>query len=206
MSSSRLHDLLDLAFIPRWCCVPTTRAQSVAEHSYRVAVIVQELIDRIPYAGTIHAVRWALAHDGPECRTGDLPGNLKADFPEFRDMVNWMEDYYCPWYRTERSLPTPRELLIVKLADHLETLLFISEYIARPLTDGWVIHREQKVVSDLTAEAVQRYGWTALPDIVADVLDTGAGTSAPVIMPSSPRPDAGNLAGQPSPARTPGTP
>lgn len=197
MSTSRLHDLLDLAFIPRWCCVPTTRPQSVAEHSYRVAIIVQELIDRIPYAGTIHAVRWALAHDGPEVRTGDIPGNLKGDFPEFKDMVHWMQDYYCPWYYKERSLPTTSEQLVVRLADHLETLMFISENIARPLVDSWVILREQKIVSDLADEGVRRYGWAELPAIVAEILDA---------MPPSPSQHSGSSEYPPCPARTPGTP
>lgn len=171
MSNSRLHDLLHLSFVPRWSIIPTTRLQSVAEHSFRVCAIVQEIVGRIPFSGTIQAVRWALMHDGPECATSDIPGNLKTDFLEFEDMLTWMENFYCPWYVAEKALPSDREKLIVRLADHIECLSFITEHIARPAMDGWVIHRERKIVNELTEQGVSRYGWAELPAIVSEILD-----------------------------------
>jgi 5'-deoxynucleotidase YfbR-like HD superfamily hydrolase len=170
MSKSRINDLLRLSYVPRWPVIPTTRPQSVAEHSFRVACITADLVDRIPYSGTIQAVRWALYHDGPECVMGDWPGNLKTDFPEFKDMVHWMQNYYCPWYAKECALPSPEERAIVKLSDHLETLMFITEHIALPVEDGWVIHRERSIVTELVATMTGKYGWKNLPAIVDEIL------------------------------------
>lgn len=172
MSTNRLSDLLRLQFVPRWTVIPTTRRQSVAEHSFRVAIIVQELVDCIPMKGTISAVRYALMHDGPESFTGDLPGNLKEYLPDNKEGTGWAqtEIKLCPWFYKEKSLPTADEIAIVRLADHLETYMFIREFIALPTEDGWVLHRERAILCEMVASLTARYGWGGLSEIVTAIL------------------------------------
>ena len=75
------QQLLALSFVPRWGIVPMHRTQSVAEHSFRVAVIYRILRAERMGCG-VHAVDslsdprcdWkALIHDHSEHATGDLP-------------------------------------------------------------------------------------------------------------------------------------
>jgi hypothetical protein len=99
---------LRLSFVPRWCIVKTTKTQSVAEHSYNVAVIAEKLCRVIGLgdAETGMAVREALFHDKYEVYTGDIPSPAK--------------------HREEKDAICPLLSLIVKLADLIEAYIFIS--------------------------------------------------------------------------------
>jgi hypothetical protein len=99
---------LRLSFVFRWCIVKTARTQSVAEHSFNVAVVTEKLcrVMRLGDAATGMIVREALFHDRYEVYTGDIPSPAKHQ--EERDINHW-------------SHP-----LIVKLADLIEAYIFIS--------------------------------------------------------------------------------
>jgi len=99
---------LRLSFVPRWCIVKCSRTQSVAEHSFSVAVIAEKLcrIMKVGDEATGVVVRKALFHDRYEVYTGDIPSPAKHQ--EERDTDHW-------------SHP-----LIVKLADLIEAYIFIS--------------------------------------------------------------------------------
>jgi len=98
---------LRLSFVLRWCIVKCSRTQSVAEHSFNVAVITEKLcrVMRLGDAATGMIVREALFHDRHEVYTGDIPSPAKH---QERDTNHW-------------SHP-----LIVKLADLIEAYIFIS--------------------------------------------------------------------------------
>ena len=71
---------LRLSHIKRWGIVLTTGTQSVAEHTYRVWQLVHLWG---PAAGLTPeeqalAERYALLHDMPEIRTGDMPTTIKT--------------------------------------------------------------------------------------------------------------------------------
>src|SRR5437879_3223884 len=115
MSTRRINDLLNLADVMHWHSVPTLRKRSVAEHSFRVAVIVMELSDRLQLF-SLGALHWALCHDGPEAETGDLPHTAKMLMD--RDAWVSVEKAMCPWYEVPPDDLTGVKL--VKVADLAE--------------------------------------------------------------------------------------
>ena len=79
-----LKDRLTLSYVPRWTIVPMMRQQSVADHSFRVAMITIELmaiaygelgfVPHLDFGAVLHA---ALLHDEREAITGDIPAPRK---------------------------------------------------------------------------------------------------------------------------------
>jgi 5'-deoxynucleotidase YfbR-like HD superfamily hydrolase len=68
----------DLSFVPRWAIIRTIRQQSVAEHTFYVALYAEQLARRMEWAGDHAALmRYALYHDVAECFTSDVPGPVK---------------------------------------------------------------------------------------------------------------------------------
>lgn len=137
-----MSDLLTLSVVPRWVIVGAVRYQSVAEHSYRVAVIARSIALRwnqtntnVPpgYLSLVVITEWALLHDGAECITGDLPAIVKhggwgADL--VNSVVNGMESTLCPWYAEAKDemKKRPKERAVVKIADLLEGASFIFQW------------------------------------------------------------------------------
>lgn len=103
-------ELLHLSYVKRWVVAPTHREQSVAEHSYRVAIIAMHLamaLDRTE--AQIHAVTvQALYHDADERLSGDIPGPVKSAEAGYLRDLNTMSPAEC----------------IVKVADSIETGTF----------------------------------------------------------------------------------
>lgn len=114
VSSQRASmSILGLAYIPRWTIVPTLRHQSVAEHSWRVAVIAHELAARLRKAGWEGADPWgtlhaAVFHDQDEVGKGDAPSTTKPtpDFEAMNDVG-----------------------LVVKVADYLEAMSWAEMWV-----------------------------------------------------------------------------
>lgn len=120
----RTLDLLRLADVPRWVIVPMKRRQSVAEHSFRVAVIAGELAAY--WMGKkgpgVEVVMAAIVHDADEAYTGDVPGNLKRNYPTLKENLERIAI-------RERGSPipsyTPEAAAVVKLADVVETVTYL---------------------------------------------------------------------------------
>ncbi len=112
---NRTIDLLGLADVERWGVVRTLRPQSVAEHSFAVAVIALEILDLLPVMEGVDrgiVLEWALAHDAPETFTGDISGRFKNENPAVRDSVLMAEKVHA----------------IIKLADRIEAYAFIRDW------------------------------------------------------------------------------
>lgn len=125
-----ITDALSLSIVPRWVIVPTMRRQSVAEHSFNVAIIVQELFNRYPrlaersegepFIRRFNTIHHALHHDLDECVTGDIPRHAKKMVLRAkRDMVELIPD------RPDVGL-TINEMEIVKLADIMEAATWLA--------------------------------------------------------------------------------
>lgn len=110
--------------INRFSVLPMLRTQSVAEHSYNVAILVMWLFDylglshleedisggetpgdTIPGGARLLCLEKALLHDHEEAEKGDIPSPAKGVPPT---SVNWMGS-------------------LVKVADTLDTYLFMCE-------------------------------------------------------------------------------
>lgn len=121
---SIITDLLSLDHIYRFAIVRHHSRQSVAEHSFNVAVIAHEIIKRHPKLEGIrleNVLLYAVHHDLEECRTGNLPITIKERLP--RD--EYGGDFV---YEGETFKPgvTMDELRIVKLADMIDACAWIS--------------------------------------------------------------------------------
>ncbi|MDE0021853.1 MAG: HD family hydrolase [Candidatus Poribacteria bacterium] len=167
-----LRALGALKDLPRvgWPLRGVRNAESVADHSYRVAVLAMVLADWIADNGTPldaeKTMRMALLHDIAEAKTGDIPKPVSIRFPQgFKAKIE---------AEAAAALLSPmgalggryRELLdeyeqggtlesaVVHAADKLETLLQAYEYEAsgsRRLEDFWTNARELNDLNDLPA-------------------------------------------------------
>jgi hypothetical protein len=89
------------------------RQQSVAEHSWAVAIIAEELADRL---GVNHEiinaiVSQAVAHDLMEVRTGDIPTPFKRKIKQYMG-----QDLYG------------ETNVLVKIADTMEAIIYITHW------------------------------------------------------------------------------
>ena len=64
---------------PRHCWTTGGRRESVAEHSWRVALMAMLVADEFPEADIDRVIRMCLVHDIGEAITGDIPTFVKTD-------------------------------------------------------------------------------------------------------------------------------
>ena len=74
-----LHIAERLKDTPRHCTTSRGRTESVAEHSWRTALMALLLRNAFPDADMDKVVNMCLIHDLGECFTGDIPTFLKTD-------------------------------------------------------------------------------------------------------------------------------
>ena len=83
MDARTLIDLLRvmerLKDAPRHCWTTGGRRESVAEHSWRVALMAMLVADEFPEADIGRVIRMCLVHDIGEAITGDIPTFVKTD-------------------------------------------------------------------------------------------------------------------------------
>ena len=117
----------NLADIRRWSIVRTTRQQSVAEHSYYVALLVPRLLRQYGFedAETIaKATEYALMHDMSEVLTGDVATPIKKRLPP--DIFDAMSTEFG----MTPADPGPVIKAAVKVVDLFEASAFLAEEIA----------------------------------------------------------------------------
>ena len=83
MDARRLIDFLRvmerLKDAPRHCWTTGGRRESVAEHSWRVALMAMLMEDEFPDVDIARVIRMCLVHDIGEAITGDIPTFVKTD-------------------------------------------------------------------------------------------------------------------------------
>jgi len=155
---SFLAELMRLKSVPRigWLLRGVRDVESVASHSFGVAVIAMLLADRARERGVEvnveRLLRMALLHDLTEARTGDLPSTIKRYFDKasikaadesiakeiFTELGDLSESYLELWSDYEHRASI--ESRLVKAADKLDLLLQSREYEkggARSLQEFW---------------------------------------------------------------------
>ncbi|QQS48946.1 MAG: HD family hydrolase [Acidobacteriota bacterium] len=177
-------ELTRLKAVPRmgWLLRGVRDVESVAAHSYSVAVVAMLLADRAKARGievdAAKVLRMALLHDLTEARTGDLPNTIKAWFDpaalraadaraagEMLDPLGTLGAEYLEfWSDYERR--SSLEARLVKAADKIDLLVQALEYEkggARSLDEFWSSTDFNglgldDLVSDLIEELKERRG------------------------------------------------
>ena len=137
-----LIELGNLKRLPRtgWLLRGVPSPESIAEHSYRVALITLFLVDELKAKGVEidveKALKIALLHDIGEARITDIPKTaqhyLDKGKAEKKAVMELLlpspkpEEYFKLWREYEEELSTEGKL--VKFADRLEMLIQAYEY------------------------------------------------------------------------------
>ena len=133
---SVLHTANRLKDTTRHCWTPGNRHESVADHSWRLALTAFFLRDEFPDTDMDKVIKMCLIHDLGECFTGDIPSFLKTDADTAKEdalLIQWVETLPQP-YRTEMAalyaemdaLETP-EAKLYKALDKLEAVIAHNE-------------------------------------------------------------------------------
>ena len=130
-------ELRDASYVPRWSIVRTVRPQSVADHSFYVAVYAAQIADAIDWDGpTGMLMKYALVHDLDEILSGDIAGPAKKIIKKSTGVswylvTNWLRQQMIKrmaWYEYWIDSDWQEDIeKIVKVADLIESVLFLRD-------------------------------------------------------------------------------
>ena len=133
---SALHVAEKLKDTTRHCYTSGGRHESVAEHSWRLALMAYWLKDSFPDADMDKVIRMCLIHDLGECFTGDIPTFDKTTADEEKEealLHGWVASLPAPFntemdalYREMAALQT-QEAKIYKALDNIEAVIQHNE-------------------------------------------------------------------------------
>ena len=133
---SALHVAERLKDATRHCYTSGGRHESVAEHSWRLALMAFWLRDDFPELDMDKVIRMCLIHDLGEAFTGDVPSFLKTKNDEVREetlLSAWVRTLPEPFasemdalYREMAARQTP-EAKLYKALDNLEAVIQHNE-------------------------------------------------------------------------------
>lgn len=114
----------------------TGRHESVAEHSWRLALLAYFVQDEFPEADIDKVIRMCIFHDLGEAITGDIPAFYKTQRDEdtenekIAELLNTLPEYYrqklIPLFREMNELQTI-EARIYKALDKMEAIIQHNE-------------------------------------------------------------------------------
>ena len=126
-----LHIAERLKDTPRHCTTSLGRTESVAEHSWRVALMAMLVADEFPDVDIDRVIRMCLIHDLGEAVTGDIPTFVKTDADravEGRAVDALIAALPAPWpdalsalFDEMEALQTP-EAKLYKALDRMEAI------------------------------------------------------------------------------------
>lgn len=129
-TAERLKDTL------RHCTTAQGRPESVAEHSWRIALMAFFLRDEFPGLDMDKVMRMCLIHDLGECFTGDIPSFQKTAADTAREdslLLQWVASLPAPYnaelsalYAEMDALET-EEARVYKALDKLEAVIQHNE-------------------------------------------------------------------------------
>ena len=131
-----LHTAEKLKDTTRHCYTSGGRHESVAEHSWRIALMAYWIRDEFPDADMDKVIRMCLIHDLGECFTGDIPAFDKTAADEAKEeslLYNWVATLPAPCntemralYEEMAALET-QEAKIYKALDKMEAVVSHNE-------------------------------------------------------------------------------
>lgn len=178
-----LADLARSGHVSRWHSVRTSRDQTLAEHHYMVTRISNRLAKDIlgsdlDDSGLLQIMEYASLHDTPELLMGDLPSPLKRHIEQIsgeNNPITAIENEIAPWLTEMKASirrTNPEYLLIVKLADIMDALVFITQE-GIGAHAGKVVQILEKMLADKLDQAEKQfpqYSWNHARDILSELL------------------------------------
>lgn len=150
MEAGKLIEILHLAEklkdATRHCYTSQGRHESVAEHSWRAALMAYFLADEFPEADMNKVMKMILIHDLGEAFTGDIPSFNKTEADEKRE-----EEELYGWVKT---LPAPYGEEMLALYEEMAELKTLEAKIYKAI-DGMeaiVQHNESDIETWLPLE------------------------------------------------------
>ena len=131
-----LHTAERLKDETRHCSPSGGRRESVAEHSWRLALTALFLRDEFPALDMDRVIRMCLIHDLGECFTGDIPSFLKSGGDEERErsaLETWVASLPAPYSVELKTLYAEMDALetdearLYKALDKLEAVIQHNE-------------------------------------------------------------------------------
>lgn len=131
-----LHTAEHLKDETRHCYTSGGRHESVAEHSWRLALTALFLRDEFPALDMDRVIRMCLIHDLGECFTGDIPSFLKSGGDEERErsaLETWVASLPAPYSVELKTLYAEMDALetdearLYKALDKLEAVIQHNE-------------------------------------------------------------------------------
>lgn len=122
-----MDQVLKMSWVKRWGIIEMSRNQSVAEHSYNVAMISYWICQVLHISSSVgnNCLMWSLVHDLPEAVTGDLPSSFKS---ACRDDLEEIEACMFPAYLALDAKVSSLTRRIAKVADYLDAILFAQRF------------------------------------------------------------------------------
>ena len=131
-----LHTAERLKYETRHCYTSGGRRESVAEHSWRLALTALFLRDEFLTLDIDRVIRMCLIHDLGECFTGDIPSFLKSGGDEERErsaLEAWVASLPAPYSVELKTLYAEMDALetdearLYKALDKLEAVIQHNE-------------------------------------------------------------------------------
>ena len=120
----QIDEKMRVSHVTRWQIVRTARHQTLAEHLYRVWLLVREFGPKVGL--TPDEVRcaenFALLHDLPEIKTGDIATPVKSMLPP----LDHIEAQYSHEHLDAMAACNRKSLKLVKLCDLIEAACFLA--------------------------------------------------------------------------------
>ena len=172
-----LHVAERLKDTPRHCTTTKGRAESVAEHSWRISLMAFLASSEFPELDMDKVIRMCLIHDLGECFTGDIPTFLKTDSDrdvEDSLLMQWVNtlpetvaDEMTALYM-EMDAQETHEAKLYKALDKLEALIQHNE---SPI-ETWAEH-EYELNKTYAFDAVSFSPWLRelRKEVLQDTLD-----------------------------------
>lgn len=120
----------------RHCETSKGRRESVAEHSWRLALMAFFMKDEFPTLNMDKVIKMCLIHDLGECFTGDIPSFLKSGGDEERErsaLETWVASLPAPYSVELKTLYAEMDALetdearLYKALDRLEAVIQHNE-------------------------------------------------------------------------------
>ena len=120
----------------RHCETSKGRRESVAEHSWRLALMAFFMKDEFPMLNMDKVIKMCLIHDLGECFTGDIPSFLKSGGDEERErsaLETWVASLPAPYSVELKTLYAEMDALetdearLYKALDKLEAVIQHNE-------------------------------------------------------------------------------